>query len=352
VSIWDRIKGSVTKTNSAAYNYPLERHNHRTIPDDFVGHVYTWDIDKTYLASDFETFKGMLSIPFEFAIDKRNIAGTDTLLRLLRRNSLKDEANGLYFISASPVQLRATIEKKMLLDGVEYDGITLKDQIGLLKAGKIKRLNKQVGYKLSALLLNRRELPWTVKEVLFGDDSESDALIYGIYADIVAGRLRGEDLETRLLAEGIPGDEAGYVRSLAEGIPSKARVERIYIHLERRSPPERFEPWAPMVTPCYDTLQTTILLVQDGMLPPDAIVEVAQNLGTNHGYGPIATLRSVADLIERNLIVPEQVEPFWDELTTMGMLPSWLEIRSQFKKGALLQRQPIDPAEMVTPPLH
>ena len=42
----------------------------------FTGDLFVWDIDKTYLVSEFDSFKGLLSIPFEFAIDKRNIAGT------------------------------------------------------------------------------------------------------------------------------------------------------------------------------------------------------------------------------------------------------------------------------------
>ena len=67
--------------------YPLNRSQERTYPEDFQGDIFYWDIDKTYLATDFRSLRGLLTIPLEMAIDKRAIAGADTLLRALRRGT-------------------------------------------------------------------------------------------------------------------------------------------------------------------------------------------------------------------------------------------------------------------------
>jgi len=53
--------------------------------------------------------------------------------------------------------------------------------------GRFRNLREQVGYKLTELLAGRRDTPVTADEILFGDDWESDPLIYSLYADVVAG---------------------------------------------------------------------------------------------------------------------------------------------------------------------
>ena len=100
-----------------SYRYPLDRTQERIFPPDFSGRIYVWDIDKTYLASDIDSLRGLLAIPLEFAVDKRNVAGTPALLRALRRGVAPvglTDANPIYFVSASPPQLRSVIERKML----------------------------------------------------------------------------------------------------------------------------------------------------------------------------------------------------------------------------------------------
>ena len=47
----------------------------------------------------------------------------------------------------------------MTIDGVEFDGITFKDQLALAKQRNFAAIRKQVGYKLTALLLYRAEVP-------------------------------------------------------------------------------------------------------------------------------------------------------------------------------------------------
>jgi hypothetical protein len=289
------------------YRYPLERENHRIFPPGYAGLIYVWDIDKTYLESDFDSLKGMLKIPFELAVDKRTIAGADTLLRLLRRSGPDATASGLYFVSASPHQLRKTITKKMLLDGVEYDGITLKDWSAIIKSGRMGKLREQIGYKLSALLLGRRDLGWRAREILFGDDSESDALAYGLYADICAGRLRGEALRHTIEKNGVSAQDARYIESLSDDLPCTDWVDRIYIHIESGTPPSKFSEWGTRLIPCRNTFQMTLGLVRDGHLATSAIATQSQALMSNHGFSTDALMADLDDFLERGELRPDEV---------------------------------------------
>ena len=155
--------------------YPLSIEDQRSYPEGFDGRVFVWDIDKTYLETHFSSLKGMARIPVEFAIDKKAIAGMPEILRGLRRGPGEDYACApLYFVSASPPQMRRVIERKMLMDGVEYDGIILKDWLKTLRRLRPGRLREQAGFKVCALLAGRQNRPRST-EYLFGDDVESDA---------------------------------------------------------------------------------------------------------------------------------------------------------------------------------
>lgn len=347
MGILDRLRRGNTgerlsEAKGVHYAYPLDRSNERAYPQGFDGRIFVWDIDKTYLASEFDSFKGLLTIPFEFAVDKRNIAGTDVLLRSLRRGLQREtsESNPLYFISGSPAQLRKVIERKMLLDGVEYDGITFKDQLAILRSRRLSRIRNQIGYKLSALLLNRRELPWSAKEILFGDDSESDALIYSLYADVVAGRLRGDSLQATLVANEVDPEDAAYVMTLAAGLPARELVERIYINLEKRSAPSRFGAWGPRVVPTYDSFQMALHLYCTGVVDSPTVIDVAVDLLNRYNHRPNGFLRSCLDLVERGLIGADRLYTVWDALVAAHALPAYIDLNLDAAPAAPPQSVP------------
>ena len=132
----------------------------------------------------------MVQIPFEKAEDKIAAPGVAALIRGLRETALSRGATiRVYFISASPPQIGRAIRRKLELDGIVYDGIVFKNQLQRLMRGKFRHLREQVGYKLTELLKARRAEPPQAREYLFGDDWESDPLIYSLYADVVAGRV-------------------------------------------------------------------------------------------------------------------------------------------------------------------
>ncbi len=181
----------------------LERSVERDVAWHFTGPVFIWDVDKTYLDTAFDKAKGLLWIPFEFAVDKMPVKGAVELLRAMRHGPEEESAlNPIFFISGSPPQLRRVIEQRMTLDGVQFDGLTLKDQLGLLLRCGLRGLRHQVGYKLAALLMTRLELPRACSVFLLGDDVESDPLVYTLFNEICAGS-GGDAMRARLTALGV-----------------------------------------------------------------------------------------------------------------------------------------------------
>lgn len=261
------------------FQYPFSRSDDRTFAPDFSDTIYTWDIDKTYLRSRFDSILDLAKAAIELAIDKYAIDGTVALLRAIRRGpGPRSRQTPLYFVSASPPQLRKILAQKMLLDGVEFDGITLKDQFAYLRRMRFFHLRSQVGYKLVALLTNRRVHPPAAQEILFGDDSESDAMIYWTYARILRGELRGAPLSNELAHLGVPTDDATLIGRLAEPIEPTDAVRRIVIHLETGKKPQEFERFAPLLVPSRSPLQAALVLLSMGEIMERGVIEVAKEI--------------------------------------------------------------------------
>lgn len=255
----------------------LHQSNDRRLAPDYRGDILVWDIDKTYLETSFSSLRGLIAIPFEFAVDKRSLPGAVRLIRALRHGPNPTSALvPLYFVSGSPPQLREVIEQKMTLDGVEYDGITFKDQWGLLKAGRARDIKAQVGYKLQALLNYHRQFPAEARYLLFGDDVEEDAESFLLFGQICTG-LRGADLEARLAKLKVSPADVSEVLRLADALTTRSDpVERIFIHLTNKSDPSRYESRRVVATLSY--VQTAMVLVELGKIRPEAVSAVAKDL--------------------------------------------------------------------------
>ena len=258
----------------------LEQTNDRRLPSDYAGDVLVFDIDKTYLDTSFSSFRGLIAIPLEFAIDKTSLPGAVHLIRALRHGpAAESRLTPLYFVSGSPPQLRKVIEQKMTLDGVHFDGITFKDQWGLLRAGRPRDIKAQVGYKLQALLLYRRELPDGARYLLFGDDVEEDAESFLLFGKICAG-LRDSSLEETLRAHHVSKADMEQIARLASTIPvTTDPVERVFIILTKWDP-SRYRD-QPRVVAARSYLQTAMVLVEMGKVTPEVISAVARDLRRN-----------------------------------------------------------------------
>ena len=158
--------------------------------------VCRWDLDKTYLRTDFDSLRQLLRTAFERAEDKVTVPGVAELIKVLKdAGERQGRTVQVFFVSASPPQIGKAIRDKLALDGVPYDGIVFKNQLRHLRPGKLHNLREHVGFKLAELLRGRLAAPLDSRELLFGDDWESDSLIYSLYADTLAGRLGRADLE-------------------------------------------------------------------------------------------------------------------------------------------------------------
>jgi hypothetical protein len=213
--------------------FPMVRKLQRSLPADYVGPAYIWDIDKTWLDTRFSQLRGMLAIPFQFAVDKQALPGTTALLHALRQGPSEREHRPLYFITASPPFIRKAIERKMLIDGIEFDGITYKDQVEVFRRREFGSLKEHTPFKLGALLLLAQQFPVGTQVYMFGDDAERDALLYCMFADICAGRLRGDRLVRTQVQLGALKRYAESVAALAEQIDARELVRGIHIHLVR-----------------------------------------------------------------------------------------------------------------------
>lgn len=215
------------------FGYPLYRKNDRVLPPDWKGPVYLWDIDNTYLVTEWSGLRDLVRIRFEAAEDKRPVPGAVELLAALRRSpsspsappaaQVAHERAPVYFVSASPETMRGVLERRMLIDGVVHDGITFRN---LRKLGYLRDI---VGYKLSALLLYRLEGPRGARETLFGDDREHDPDVYTLYSRVCAGLVRGQQLVDALLARNVGKAAAKYAAALASELPQHDPVEWIFI---------------------------------------------------------------------------------------------------------------------------
>ena len=255
----------------------LNQSNARILSTDYSGPILICDIDKTYLSTRFSSIRGLMGIPFEFALDKEPIDGVVATLRAWRRGATSDFGmTPLYFISGSPKQLRPVIEKRMLFDGIEYDGITFKDQLGLLLRGKPKGIVEQVGYKLTALLLYAEQFPVECKWYFFGDDVERDSEVFRLFGRVCGG-LRGAALQQELKALGVASRDIQNILELSARLKHRSDpVGSIFIHLATGNEPGTPEDSRVFLTRSY--LQTSMLLAREELVKPETIGTVAQEL--------------------------------------------------------------------------
>ena len=254
--------------------------------ESFVGlasHIARWDLDKTYLRTEFDSLRDLVKTALERPDQKRTNPGASTLLREMVRAGIR-----VHILSGSPEQMRKNLEDKLRLDGITWDSFTLKPNLQNLLRLRFRAVRDQLGYKLPALLRARAaladhgEAPATIRETLFGDDAEADAYVYSLYADLLAGRI-GEDVVMRVLQRGrVYEDVVAESLGAARTIERADVVERILIHLERQTPPDEFRPYGPRVVPFYNYLQAAFVLQEDGRLGADGVLRVAVELVTEH----------------------------------------------------------------------
>ncbi len=263
--------------------------------------IARWDLDKTYLRTDFDTLRDLVRTAIERPDQKRTVPGAAVLLRELGRAGVET-----HILSGSPEQLRGRLEQKLRLDGARWASLTLKPNLENLLRLRFRALRGQLGYKLPALLRRRCELEnprdasgALVQEVLLGDDAEADAFVYSLYADICLGKVDEATL-TEVMRKGKAYDDT--IRDslrFASYVVKGEVVQRILIHLDRQSSPADFRLFGERVVPFYNYLQAAFVLQEDGRIPARAVLRVAQDLAFAHNFDSGALARSYLDLSRR-----------------------------------------------------
>jgi hypothetical protein len=281
--------------------------------------VARWDLDKTYLRTDFDTLRDLVRTAIERPDQKRTVPGAATLMR-----ELGDAGADVHILSGSPEQLRGRLVEKLELDGVRFASLTLKPNLQNLLRLRFRALRGQLGYKLTALLRRRCEMPSQrdddgelIREALLGDDAEADAFVYSLYADICSGHVDGAELAAVMRAGRCYDDDVEDALRYASYIVAGPVVERILIHLDRQSSPSAFEHYGQRVVPFYNYLQAAFVLQEDGRLSARGVLRVAQDLAVRHLFDGGSLARSYLELARRGAVSGRPIAELSDTYAEM-----------------------------------
>jgi len=300
-------------------------------------HIARWDLDKTYLRTEFDTFRDLVKTALERADEKRTNPGASTLLREMVRAGVS-----VHILSGSPEQMRRRLEDKLRLDGITWDSFTLKPNLQNVLRLRFRAVKDQLGYKLPALLHARAATESgkdaenvALKETLFGDDAEADAFVYSLYGDVCSGRV-SEDALVEVCERGkVYEDVVELIVADLRRVARRDIVERILIHLERQTPPDDFRVYGGRAVPFYNYLQAAFVVFEDGRLPAEAVLRVAVELVVQHRFDGHALARSYADLARRGHLRGTRIDALETALaswTDREKVPGAAELRRMIEK--------------------
>lgn len=213
------------------------------LPVDHPDVVVRSDVDMTYLETDFQSAAGIFDLLESDARERVALPGMPAVYRALRAGADGAAARPVVFLSGSPRFFKRTIEGRMLLDGVVHAGLVLKPFKDIIGAGLadlgesdiVGELEEQVGYKLTNLLALRLDIPPQVPEVLMGDDTEADVVVYVLYHRFTSGQLTVEELGAALDEMAVSDGWQEEIDALAPAVAAHldgaaAPVRAIYIN--------------------------------------------------------------------------------------------------------------------------
>jgi hypothetical protein len=111
-------------------------------------------------------------------------------------------------------------------------------------------------------------------------------------------------------------DEVHAAREKASGLVEGEPVRRIFIHLDRLTPPTKFNAYGPRLVPIYNYFQSALVLMADGQLPALSALKVALEMVQGYGYNLISLSNSFQDLIRRGVPVSQVAGALTEALTS------------------------------------
>ncbi len=258
-------------------------------------HVFRWDLDKTYLRTEFDSIGDLIKAARETASDKKAYPGATALLRALKQ----EPGHRICIVSGSPSQMRRVLTAKLALDGIDYDEFVLKNNLRNMLRGRFRALRAQIPYKLPVLLKSHVGMGGADAQTLFGDDAEADAIIYSLYGDLLSGAVPLDELERVLHAARAYDDEIAKTMFLAERAVKTDSVKRIMIHLDMKSPTALFAQFGKRLVPIYNYFQAALVLYSDGVLSARQVLFVSMDMLTSPEYELTTLANSLQDLLRR-----------------------------------------------------
>lgn len=287
--------------------------------------VYVWDLDKTYLDTHWQSLSDIFKVSFTDNFHSNNVPGTSTLVSALKDDWHKKNGEGLFpifFITASPPQMEKKIREKLERDKILPLGIFFKDNLKNLWPGSFWKLRQHVGYKVNSLVYLRTLLNENVTQVLWGDDSETDAVIYSLYSDLCSRRLAGDEAEKILRHFQVTSEQLLRIQNaLAQTAPLDP-VEKIYINLAIDTDPEYYLKFGRRMIPSYNALQIALDLYQDDRFSLEHVLQVGNDLLLNYSYSVDELQRSFDELIRRQVLGDQAYSILKPLLVQNGLLHS------------------------------
>ena len=283
-------------------------------------HIFRWDLDKTYLETSFGSVRGLIRTAFETADEKKNVPGSAALLRALVK---ADPDCQVTVLSGSPTQMREVLEEKFALDGISIHNLVLKDNLRNIRKGRIKAVTNQIGYKLPVLFQQRAGYGPGNTETLFGDDTESDALIYTLYAEFLAGKVTIKQIGQVMEIMGTRREAINTTFDAIEKLHEGDVVEDIFIRIHRGIPMRAYTSLSPKVIPVFSWFQAGIILLLRGRITPEGLARTAASCChsdslTNENLSGLAQ-----DLVRRGHISGQRfVEKIQDNTLLKPLIPS------------------------------
>ena len=187
------------------------------------------DVDKTYLETKFASKTDLLKIAFESHEDKVTVHGASELMQILSASDLKIGGNlAIHFVSASPPQLRNTIEMKLSGDKVSWNSTTFKNQTYNLRKRRFHLLRNHVSYKCATILSLFQNSPENTEIYMIGDNAEKDAFIYFLVKLVLEKKITNEMFEDILINANTPRRTAQDIAREFAKTP-KCKVKKIFI---------------------------------------------------------------------------------------------------------------------------
>ena len=215
------------KKNKSFYNFRrlIDKEYRCFLPEARV-HIIS-DVDKTYLETKFSSKTDLLKIAFESHEDKVTVHGASELMQTLSSSDLKLSGDlAIHFVSASPPQLRNTIEMKLAGDQVCWNSTSFKNQTYNIKKRKFHLLRNHIAYKCSVILSLLQQSPEGSEIYLIGDNAEKDSFIYLLVKLVLEKEISPTMFQSILVEGNTPKDSAKDIVREFQALP-RCKVRKI-----------------------------------------------------------------------------------------------------------------------------